>query len=593
MGEVSGVSETARRVPAHLRRFVVQQDYAAYTAVDHAVWRFVLLQMYDRLTRAAHPAYARGLAQTGMSVERIPRIAEMDACLSELGWGAVCVDGFIPPRAFQEFQARSILPIAAEIRRVEHLPYTPAPDIIHEAAGHAPILPDPDYGAFLRRIGEHGMHAFASARDARMYEAIYRLSLVKELRDADPAQVRTAEQALAALVAEAAQPSEAARLARLYWWTVEYGLVGTPRAYKLYGAGLLSSLAESHFCHDPGVRKLPLGPDCVEVDYDITSPQPQLFVARDFAQLSALLDEVCAGFAFRQGGLHGLRVAREAGELATVALDSGLELTGKIAELSETGAEPALIAFDGACALGAGGRLLAAHGPGAYPSGMGALLGALADGRQLATFAADLDARGGIQPVRLELASGLRVEGRLRALAAQAGQPLALVLEHARVYRGGQQLWARLDAPLLWPGGCSVRSVRAGAEDGAYFPEADWPEVAAPAREPEDAEQRARRLLYERAAAARAQAGRAAGDELSTLHETLLREGRAEWLLRWNLLESLTRLELDPARRERLAAELWQLEHRFGGRHPIAMGLRYLGCAEPGAALKGRSASSR
>src|SRR5437868_8692072 len=104
------------RIPPNLRRFVVQQDYAQYTEVDQAVWRFVLLQTHQRLLSTAHPAYREGLAQTGISVERIPRISEMNACLERFGWRAVCVDGFIPPRAFQEFQAASILPIAADVR---------------------------------------------------------------------------------------------------------------------------------------------------------------------------------------------------------------------------------------------------------------------------------------------------------------------------------------------------------------------------------------------------------------------------------------------------------------------------------------------
>src|SRR5579871_286609 len=141
-------------VPPHLRRFVVQQDYAQYDAMDQAVWRFVLLQTRARLVETAHPAYRDGLAATGISVERIPSIDEMNERLGRFGWGAVCVDGFIPPRAFQEFQALGILPIAAEMRTREHLVYTPAPDIIHEAAGHAPILPDRVYSEYLRRIGE-------------------------------------------------------------------------------------------------------------------------------------------------------------------------------------------------------------------------------------------------------------------------------------------------------------------------------------------------------------------------------------------------------------------------------------------------------
>ena len=117
---------TRARIPAHLRQYVVDQDYDAYDEVDQAVWRFVMLQLYDSLRKTAHPAYVDGLAETGISVERIPSVGEMDRCLAEYGWGAVTVDGFIPPRAFQEFQALGIMTIAAAIRRRRHLAYTPA-----------------------------------------------------------------------------------------------------------------------------------------------------------------------------------------------------------------------------------------------------------------------------------------------------------------------------------------------------------------------------------------------------------------------------------------------------------------------------------
>src|SRR5579872_4913537 len=199
-------------VPAHLRRFVVPQDYGGYDAADQAVWRFVLLQMHARLVDTAHPAYRTGLAATGISVDRIPSIEEMNDRLARFGWGAVCVDGFIPPRAFQEFQAASILPIAADIRTREHLVYTPAPDIIHEAAGHAPILPDPVFASYLRRIGELGRMAFADPQDDRVYRAIHALSELKERRTAAAHEVADAEGELAAALAEAHEPSEAARL---------------------------------------------------------------------------------------------------------------------------------------------------------------------------------------------------------------------------------------------------------------------------------------------------------------------------------------------------------------------------------------------
>lgn len=339
---------TRDRIPAHLRGYVVEQDYDAYTAVDHEVWRFVLLQLRRHLAETAHPAYLDGLGQTGISIERIPRIAEMDTCLQRYGWGAIGVDGFIPPRAFQEFQALALLPIAVEIRTVEHLPYTPAPDIIHEAAGHAPILPDPAYASFLQRIGRVGTRAFASRYDDELYRAVHDLSVVKERRDATASEVTAAEERIETLVRDPPAPSEAARLARLYWWTVEYGLLGAPADYRIYGAGLLSSLGESHFCRRPEVRKIPLDASCVGVSYDITRLQPQLFVARDFERLGEVLDEVTAEFAFRRGGLHGLEIARESGEVATVELDSGLQVTGKLADVTRAGGR-AELRFEDRC----------------------------------------------------------------------------------------------------------------------------------------------------------------------------------------------------------------------------------------------------
>jgi phenylalanine-4-hydroxylase len=580
--EMPDFGETKERVPPHLRRFVVQQDYDAYTAIDHAVWRFALLQMHDRFEHEAHAAYARGLAQTGMSVERIPRIDEMDACLRAFGWGAVCVDGFIPPRAFQAFQTLSILPIAAAIRRAEHLPYTPAPDIIHEAAGHAPILPDPEYAEFLRRIGDCGMRAFASRRDAELYEAIYRLSVVKEQRDAGDAAVADAERALASLVSTVAVPSEAARLARLYWWTVEYGLVGNVGEYKLYGAGLLSSLAESFFCHDASVRKLSLGPECVEVDYDITRPQPQLFVARDFAQLSDVLDQVCSGMAFRTGGLTGLLTARDADEVASIELDSGMHATGKIVDVVAHGGESQLVVLRGDYAFGEHGKILAGYRSGNHAADLAIALGRFADGSVLARLSPEELRRRyavrGEPRVRVRLAGDLELEGCIEHTHAREAQGVRLLmLRDARVARGAQILFDQPAGRVAMVAGERVIGVRAGAIDSDFWPGADYSDATTPAPQIESPRQHARRVLYERVANTR---GHGAGDtqsELACVHTILQRDDPEEWLLRWNLLERLTELDLDPSRRETLARELWRLEHELGGRHPIAMGLRYLG----------------
>ena len=80
----------------------------------------------------------------------------MNRILKDIGWAAVSVDGFIPPNAFMEFQAYNVLVIASDIRTIDHIKYTPAPDIIHEAAGHAPIIANPEYADYLRHFGEIG-----------------------------------------------------------------------------------------------------------------------------------------------------------------------------------------------------------------------------------------------------------------------------------------------------------------------------------------------------------------------------------------------------------------------------------------------------
>jgi phenylalanine-4-hydroxylase len=565
------VGATLERVPAHLRRFVVEQDYSAYTAVDQAVWRFVLLQMFHRLERTAHPAYARGLIQTGMSVERIPRIAEMDACLQEFGWGAVCVDGFIPPRAFQEFQALGFLPIAADMRRLEHLAYTPAPDIIHEAAGHAPILPNAEYAAFLRRIGADGVRAFGAARDAALYEAVRALSIVKEERNADPRRELDAARTLADLAAaDPGTPSEATLLARLYWWTVEYGLVGTPRDYRLYGAGLLSSLAESHFCHESRVRKLVLDRDCVACDYDITQPQPQLFVARDFAHLGEVLDQVCAGFAFRVGGLCGLRTAQAAAELATVELDSGVQISGRVVDVLAIGGDPRLIAMEDACAIGERGRIYRDHQRTRYPSGVRV---ALASRGQLAACPEGPD-------VRIELGAGLMLEGRVEGRVRDGDDLRLLALGRTRVFRDGQLFGAGDDTPCVVIAARSVVSVGAGVADSSYWPVQDYPTLTVPRPEQETAAQRGLRTLYEREAKTRELPG--ANSVHAEIHDVLARDYPEEWLLRWNLLDRLSRLGVDAPRCRALAAELARLEVHFERKHPIATGLGYLGYDAPG-----------
>ncbi len=550
-----------------------------YSAVDQAVWRFVLLQLHARLARTAHPSYVRGLAESGISAEHIPSIEEMNRKLGAIGWSAVCVDGFIPPRAFTAFQALGVLPIAAEIRTPDHLPYTPAPDIIHEAAGHAPILIDPRYAAYVKASGDVAGRAFANPADARLDRAVRLLSDLKDARDSLPADIAAAERELAEAVAALGPPSEAARLARLYWWTAEYGLVGTPSDYRLYGAGLLSSLGESHFCHAPDVRKLPLTAACVEVGFDITRPQPQLFVARDFDHLHEVLGEVSQTLAHARGGLAAARAALASEETCTLELAGGSELIGTLQQLHEADDGAGLwLRFAPGAALIDAGRL-AAH----VENELWVVLGPLAGG---GTARERLNEHATRAPaaceLTLEYASGVRLRGTWSEPAALDGRSWVW-LERVTI-----ELPARppVHVPGRFPLLLAERLLTARA--GSSCPEVS-PLAGAPARAPGAGRPRVPKLrpvspqqaelehLYQATERLRVQPAAQRPESISKLNVELEARLPHEWLLRWNLLECLTELELGESQPAKsLRARLWELEKYYEGQHPIALGLDYL-----------------
>lgn len=351
----------ADTLPPHLRRFVVEQDWDAYSPRDHAVWRHVLRRLVAQLRDRAHESYLDGLAATGIGTERIPRLDEMNEKLSRFGWSAVAVRGFVPPAVFTELQSRRVLAIAADIRSHEHVAYTPAPDIIHESAGHAPILADPRYAEYLRRCGEVGWKAIASTADDAVFQAVRQLSIVKEDPEATPDEVRLAAERLSAASASRRHASEGIRASRLYWWTAEYGLVGSLTSPRLYGAGLLSSLGESIHCLSPAVRREPLTAACADVEYDITEMQPRLFVTPDFERLFEVLDAFASGLAYRVGGDRGLDEAMRAGTVNHLVLGNGVEVTGRVTS-AVAGDHPAgpslrtaLVRLDGPLFLSRGG----------------------------------------------------------------------------------------------------------------------------------------------------------------------------------------------------------------------------------------------
>ncbi len=365
------------RLPKHLRQFIKPQVYEDYTPINQAVWRYVMRKNVNYLSKVAHSSYLDGLRQTGIDIENIPNMYGMNRILKEIGWAAVAVDGFIPPNAFMEFQAYNVLVIASDIRQLENIEYTPAPDIIHEGAGHAPIIANPEYAEYLRRFGEIGCKAISSAKDYEIYEAIRLLSILKEAEDADTEEIIRVEKLVADLQNETSEPSEMAQIRNLHWWTVEYGLIGTVENPKIYGAGLLSSIGESAWCMTDNVKKLPYTLDAVNQSFDITKPQPQLFVTPDFAHLSLVLEQFANTMALRTGGLRGIKKLIESKALGTIELSTGLQISGVFSNVIENEGKPVYIQTTGQTALSYREKELVNHGTEYHAEGFGSPIGKL------------------------------------------------------------------------------------------------------------------------------------------------------------------------------------------------------------------------
>ncbi|MCF7560594.1 aromatic amino acid hydroxylase [Sabulilitoribacter multivorans] len=370
-------NDILNRLPKHLKQFIKPQNYEDYSAIDQAVWRYVMRKNVDFLTTVAHKSYLEGLKLTGISIDSIPNMYGMNRILKEIGWAAVAVDGFIPPNAFMEFQAYNILVIASDIRQLEHIEYTPAPDIIHEGAGHAPIIANPEYAEYLRRFGEIGCKAISSAKDYELYEAVRHLSIIKEAPNSSEEDIASAEKKVEELQQNMGEPSEMALIRNLHWWTVEYGLIGTLENPKIYGAGLLSSIGESAWCMTDAVKKLPYDINATYKDFDITKPQPQLFVTQDFARLSLVLEEFANTMALRNGGLSGVNKLINSNALGTVELSTGIQISGVFTQVIEANGKPIYIQATGESALSYREKELVGHGVKTHPKGFGSPIGKL------------------------------------------------------------------------------------------------------------------------------------------------------------------------------------------------------------------------
>lgn len=468
-------NEVLKRLPNHLRQFINDQDYDSYTPQDQAVWRYVMRKNVEYLQKVAHESYVEGLRKTGISIEKIPSMYGMNRILKEIGWAAVAVDGFIPPTAFMEFQAYNVLVIAHDIRQIQNIEYTPAPDIIHESAGHAPIIANPEYAEYLRRFGEIGSKAISSAMDYEMYEAIRHLSIMKEDRESDPKLVKIAEQRVLDLQNTQTELSEMSRIRNLHWWTVEYGLIGSLENPKIYGAGLLSSIGESKWCMSEEVKKLPYDISAAEVSFDITKPQPQLFVTPDFAHLSFVLEQFANQMGLRRGGTEGIQQLIESENLGTIEYNTGIQVSGVFKRvITDSHNNPIYIQTEGPTALSYHEKELIGHGVNTHSHGFGSPVGKLKNINiaieNMSPY--DLEAykiKEG-EMTRLEFDGGITVEGEvITGTRNRKGKVLLVSFRNCTVKHYDEVLfhpdWGIYDMAI----GKSIVSAYAGPADFTSF----------------------------------------------------------------------------------------------------------------------------
>ena len=526
-------------LPEHLQPFVAIQDYSQYTPRDHAIWRFLLHQLKFSLSRSAHPTYFDGLVKTGIGLESIPRIEEINARLNELGWQAVAVDGFLPPAVFMEFQARKVLAIALNIRSYEHMLYTPAPDIIHESAGHAPFLVDIDYAEFLQMFGELGMRAVANQHDMDTYESVRQLSIVKESNSSTQADIDSAQKRVEELQNTKVLPSEANLLARLHWWTVEYGLVGDLDDYTIYGAGLLSSLSESQGClDDTSVKKIPLTLNAVKTSYDITKPQPQLFITESCRHLSQVLAEYGHHMCYSRGGASALNEAIESGSINTVCYNSGLQVSGRIRRVITDAVGNAIyLNTDGPTQLAFQNQELSGHDINYHAQGFGSPVGKLRTmERCLSAYTVDELKRHGIEigkSAELNFLSGIKVVGVLTNIDRRNQKNILFTFTDCTVSDVDGDIlfdpsWGVFDMAI----GDSVASVFGGSADQIKFPMYEAPSQNVTAAQTYDKETLDQFEVYKELRAAR-ETG--LGIEQIISKVSLLKN--CDWLLTFEALE--------------------------------------------------------
>jgi phenylalanine-4-hydroxylase len=217
--------------------------YPSYSDEEHDVWRTLYAHMAQLLPGRAADEFLTGLAALGLNPETIPSLAAVSRQLSRAtGWQIARTPGLLDAHDFFSYLARRIFPCTDYIRDRFELDYTPAPDCFHDIFGHTPMIMHPRFADFYQKIGQ----AALACRDPRLEEG----------------------------------------LTRLYWFTVEFGLVQNPGGLRIYGNGIISSSGETLHSLTDQVEKRPFVPEqTARQPYDIWHFQDVLWVVESFDQL--------------------------------------------------------------------------------------------------------------------------------------------------------------------------------------------------------------------------------------------------------------------------------------------------------------------
>lgn len=224
--------------------YLIEQDWSKYTPDQHATWAELVSRRMPQLAEHACEEYLDGFEQIGLRQDIIPNLAEVNRRLGpRTRWNATPVSGFLPPDAFFEMLAARQFPTTTWLRSRESLEYTPEPDIFHDVFGHVPMHAHPVFADFLQQYG-------------RVCAAL--------IHDKDKLE----------------------RMGRLFWFTVEFGVIRQHGRIRIYGSGLISSHGESNYVIQggPEIRDFNLD-QVLDQQFLVSEMQKVLYAVESFEQI--------------------------------------------------------------------------------------------------------------------------------------------------------------------------------------------------------------------------------------------------------------------------------------------------------------------